>query len=218
MHSVPVVHGFRQALVENPAPSRLGDVALRYEPSMLVGETSRATATWRPTALMVSGLALIVVAIMVLLTASNTVAFAVLSLSAASLAGSVLLARRERRKRGFVANFVTLRLRLDFTTPIAGRPATLWVPFDEVKAVTLLEQGDGLHCLTVDFSDGGSLLREVLVAFIPAPEIDAAARLARVLQGAFGLGSIPPDSPYLSTLSSEPPTPSASTPNDSGPG
>ncbi|MBL8937904.1 MAG: hypothetical protein JNM69_25300 [Archangium sp.] len=210
------MHGFRQALVENPAPSRLGDVALRYEPSMLVGETGRGTETWRPTALMVSGLALIVVAIMVLLTASNTVAFAVLSLSAAALVGSVWWGRRERRKRAFVANFVTLRLRLDFTTPIAGRASTLWVPFDDVKAVALVEQGDGLHCLTVDFADSGAVLREVLVAFIKADELEAAARLARVLQGAFGLGSIPPDSPYLSTQSSAPPTPSTPTPNDAG--
>ncbi len=210
---------FRQALVENPAPSRLGDVGLRYEPSMLVAETARAPQTWRPTALMVTGLALIVVALVLLLTSSESFAFAALSLSASSLIGSVWLARRERRKRGFVANFVTLRLRLDFVTPIAGRASTLWVPFDEVKAVTLLEQGDGLHCLTVDFEDDhGALLREVLVAFIKADELTAAARLARVLEGAFGLGSIPPDSPYLSTLSSEPPTPSPSTPNDLGQG
>lgn len=208
------MHGFRQALVENPAPSRLGDVGLRYEPSMLIGETASGAATWRPTALRVTGLALIAVGLLVLLTSSNTIALAVLSLSAAALVGSVWLARHERRRRGFVANFVTLRLRLDFMTPIAGRPRTLWVPFDDVKTVTLMEQGDGLHCLTVDFADDGAVLREVLVAFIEADELPAAARLARVLEGAFGLGSIPPDSPYLSTLSSELPTPSTSTPND----
>lgn len=212
------MHGFRQALVENPAPSRLGDVGLRYEPSMLIGETPQGAVTWRPTALRVAGFALIAVGLVVLLTSSNTIAFAALSLSAACLVGSVWWARRERRKRGFVANFVTLRLRLDFTTAIAGRASTLWVPFDDVKAVTIIEQGDGLHCLTVDFDDGGAVIREVLVAFIKSDELTAAARLARVLQGAFGLGSIPPDSPYLSTLSSEPPTPSASTPNDPPPG
>lgn len=213
------MHGFRQALVENPAPSRLGDVRLRYEPSMLVGETPPGEVTFRPTALMVAGLALIAAGLVVLLTSSsNALALAVLSLSAACLVGSVWWRRRERRKRGFVANFVTLRLRLDFTTPIAGRPSTLWVPFDAVKAVTLLEQGDGLQCLTVDFADEGAVLREVLVAFIGADELTAAARLARVLEGAFGLGSIPPDSPYLSTLSSGHPTPSTSTPNDPGQG
>lgn len=209
---------FRQALVENPAPSRLGDVRLRYEPSMLVAETARGALTWRPTALMVAGLSLIIVGLVLLLTSSHSFAFTALSLSAASLVGSVWWARREQRKRGFVANFVTLRLRLDFSTPIAGRPRTVWVPFDDVKAVALLEQGDGQHCLTVDFTDDGALLREVLVAFISADELAAARRLARVLEGAFGLGSIPPDSPYLSTLSAEPPTPSSSTPNEGGEG
>lgn len=209
------MHGFRQALVENPAPSRLGDVGLRYEPSMLIGETSQGAVTWRPTALMVTGLALIVMGLVLLLvSSSNSGGFAVLLLAALSLVGSVWWARRERRKRAFVVNFVTLRLRLDFVSAIAGRASTLWVPFDDVKAVTLTEQGDGLHCLTVDFADDGSLLREVLVAFITAEQLPAAARLSRVLQGAFGLGSIPPDSPYLSTLSSELPTPSTSTPND----
>lgn len=181
---------------------------------MLVGETPQGALTWRPTALMVTGLALIVVALVLLLTSTESFAFAALSLSASCLIGSVWWARRERRKRAFVANFVTLRLRLDFVTPIAGRASTLWGPFGEVKAVTMLEQGDGLHCLTVDFEDDGAVVREVLVAFIEATELPSAARLARVLEGAFGLGSIPPDSPYLSTLSSEPPTPSASTPND----
>lgn len=193
---------FRQALADNPAPAKLGDVSLRYEPSMLVGETSTAPATWKPTALAALGVGFVVGAVAALLgIASLWPGAALLSLAAATLLGSVWLSRFERRKRGFVVNFATTTLRLDFVTPLAGRPRTLLVPFDDVKAVGLMEQGDGRSCLTIDFSVQGDVLREALAAFIATDELDQARRLARVLEGAFGLGSIPPDSPYLSTQS-----------------
>jgi len=41
------------------------------------------------------------------------------------------------------------------------------------------------------------MFREVLAAFIGADEDEAAGRVRRVLEGAFGLGAIPPDSPFL---------------------
>lgn len=180
--------GFAQALADNPAPSRLGDVFLRYEPSMLVGETKVDKPTWRPTALVALGLGLLVAGVVMLAFASELVALPFVLGSAGALTGSVWLTRRERRKRGFVLNFATTSLRLDFMTPIAGRPRTIVVHFDHVKAVTLLEQGDGLECLTVDFEHEGDVLREVLVAFIPDGERAAAARFGRLLEAAFGLG------------------------------
>ena len=193
---------FRQALADNPAPAKLGDVWLRYEPSMLVGETSSASGSWRPTALSALGIGLIVLAVAALLVGASTWAgAALLSLAAAALLGSVWLSRFERRKRGFVVNFVTSTLRLDFVTPLAGRPRTLLVPFDDVRALGLMEQGDGRSCLTLDFSLQGAVLREALAAFIGHDELAQARRLSRVLEGAFGLGSIPPDSPYLATQS-----------------
>lgn len=204
---------FRQALADNPAPAKLGDVSLRYEPSMLVGETGAGRVTWKPTALSALGVGFVLAAVSaVVLVESLWPVTALLSLAAAAFLGSVRLSRLERRKRGFVVNFATTTLRLDFMTPLAGKPRTLLVPFDDVKAVALLEQADGRSCLTIDFAIEGELLREALAAFIGDEELDQAHRLARVLEGAFGLGSIPPDSPYLSTQSPAGPAGFAATP------
>lgn len=182
------MHDFRQALRENPAPARLGDVSLRYAPSMLIGETAAPGRTWRPTGLVTLGGALLVVSVALLGVSSELVALPFLVGSAAAFGGSALLLRHERGKRGFVVNYATLTLRLDFATPFAGWPRTLLVPFDDVKALALLEQADGRRCLTVDFALDGALFREVLVAAIPAVELSRADRLVRMLSGAFGLG------------------------------
>jgi hypothetical protein len=206
---------FRQALADNPAPAKLGDVSLRYEPSMLVGETRASPSTWKPWALSALGLGLVLGAVAALLLRdSNWLGAALLSLAAATLLGSVWLSRTERRKRGFVVNFATTTLRLDFVTPLAGRPSTLLIPFDDVKAVGLMAQGDGRWCLTVDFSMERDVLREALAAFIADDDLTQARRLARVLEGAFGLGSIPPDSPYLATQRPAGPAGFAATPAD----
>lgn len=189
--------GFERALEANPAPSRLGDVGLRFAPSMLIGETAARPGTWRPAAMVTLGLGLVSLGMVTLALANEWAAFASIVSGGGLVAGSVWLARFERRKRGFVVNFATSTLRLDFVTPFAGRARTLLVPFDRVAAVELLEQGDGLRCLTVEFAEGEVRLQEVLAAFIGSEEDDAARRLTRVLQGAFGLGEIPPDSPFL---------------------
>lgn len=191
---------FARALRDNPAPTALGDVRLRYAPSMLIGQTPVGPRTWRPVGLATVGIVLVAASVaMVAASWSLGSAGTVLLLGGLSLGGSVHLRRVERRRRAFVVNFGTTSLRLDFVSPIAGHPQTLIVLFDAVQAVTVLEQGDGARCLTVDFTVGEALLREVLVAQVPASDLDALWRLARVLEGAFGLGSIPPNSPYLET-------------------
>ncbi|MDP3502321.1 MAG: hypothetical protein Q8S33_18445 [Myxococcales bacterium] len=206
---------FRQALADNPAPAKLGDVSLRYEPSILVGETRAGHLTWKPPALSAlgGGLVLAAVAALVFVDSLWSVS-ALLSLAAAAFLGSVRLSRLERRKRGFVVNFATTTLRLDFVTPLAGKPRTLLVPFDDVKAVGLVQQADGRSCLTIDFVMEPEVLREALAAFITDDELVQAHRLVRVLEGAFGLGSIPPDSPYLSTQSPAGPAGFEATPAD----
>ncbi len=188
---------FQKRLEQHPAPKRLGDIALRFEPSMLIGETARRLKSWRPTAAWVSGLALVLLAVALLVIGAPEVTAGILAvLAAAAFAAAVRLQRADARRRRFVANFLTTSLRLDFVTPIAGKPRTLVVPFDAVRAVDLLEQGDGLRCLTVDFTVAGGreLLREVLAVNIPPAQVPDAERLQRVLQGAFGLGEPPPGS------------------------
>lgn len=184
---------FADVLESNPAPKALGDVTLRYEPSMLIGETVKSKATWRSSFVWAAGFSLLLFAVGALMLQWDTsIVVVLLAGGAMAMAGAVRLERLEKRQRRFVANFGTVSLRLDFTSPIAGQPRTIVVPFDAVRAAELLPQADGATCLCVDFERDRALLREVLVAHIPESQRAEAERLERVLRGAFGLGSPPP--------------------------
>lgn len=191
---------FADALADNPAPTRLGDIGLRYEPSMLIGETPKGRESLWPTVVWVGAVACLVIALGLLLVGAPLVAIGIMAgLGALGMLANSWLERVDRRQRRFVVNFATNSLRLDFVTPFAGRPRTLVVPFDAVKAVTLLEQAPALWVLTVDFVPPlgrAEVLREVLAAFIPQAQHQDAERLERVLAGAFGLGDVPDDSPW----------------------
>lgn len=199
---------FADTLAAHPAPTRLGDIALRYEPSMLIGETPKVPASLWPTVVWLGGISSLVIAVgLLLVNAPIAPIVIVAALGAVGIAANVWLERVDKRQRRFVANFATNSLRLDFVTPFAGRPRTLVVPFDSVKGLQLLEQGDGLLCLTVDFVPlvgRAEVLREVLAAFIPDAQREDAERLERVLTGAFGLGEIPEDSPFHDTRDEAP--------------
>jgi hypothetical protein len=190
---------FAAALEQHPAPRTLGDVSLRYEPSMLIAETPKPRRTWRPTAAWLVGFSALLVGVGLFLLRVDPVGIiGFVALGALGLLGATWLEQLDKRRRRFVANFGTTSLRLDFTSPIAGRPRTIVVHFDQVRAVDLVVQADGAHCLTVDFvptPGSAQVLREVLVAYVPTSQLDDAARLHRVLQGAFGLGEVPADSP-----------------------
>lgn len=189
---------FADALETHQAPAVLGDVSLRYEPSMLIGETAAPPRTVRPIATWTGGLSALLLGAGLLLTAAPFALSAGLIVAGGALIGAgVWLERLERRRRRFVANFATNSLRLDFATPVAGYARTLVVPFDAVKALALVDQEDGSRCLLVDFTVGATTLREVLVAFIPRAQDVEAERVERVLRGAFGLGSPPKDSPLF---------------------
>lgn len=184
---------FADVLESNPAPRALGDVRLRYEPSMLIGETTKGLGTWRSSLVWAAGFSFLVFSVGALVLQWDTsVVLTLLVLGGLLVAAAVHLERLEKRQRRFVANFGTVSLRLDFTSPIAGYPRTLVVPFDAVRAAELLQQEDGAACLCVDFEKDRALLREVLVAHIPESQRAEAERLERVLKGAFGLGTPPP--------------------------
>ena len=190
---------FENALADNPAPRRLGDIVLRYESSMLIGETPRARRSAKPTVAWAMGLSALVATLGTFVArAPIGLTALLLCLGALGLAVATRLEILERRSRRFVMNFATTSLRLDFVTPFVGHPKTLVVPFDAVRAVGLSGQADGAWCLTVDFEPSQrspGLFREVLAAFILPDELEQAHRLRRVLEGAFGLGTPPHDSP-----------------------
>lgn len=187
---------FQSALEAQRATSRLGDVWLRYEPSMLVGETPKPRQSVRPTVLWIGGVAALLLGVAALLVSAPLVVVGLLiMLGATGLVGASWLERLEKRQRRFVLNFQTVSLRLDFASPIAGAPQTLVVPFDDVTDLQLVPQVDGTRCLVVDFRLDDKVLREVLVAYIGEKDLEAAERLERVLHGAFGLGEAPGDDP-----------------------
>lgn len=189
---------FADVLATHQAPAAVGDVSLRYEPSMLIGETAAPRRSIRPTFTWTLGVSSLLLGVGVLLGDAAVGLGVGLVLGGGALLGAAAwLERLEKRRRRFVANFATNSLRLDFATPVAGYARTLVVPFDAVKALALVEQEDGARCLLVDFTVGPATLREVLVAFIPASQDAEAERLERVLRGAFGLGEPPKDSPLF---------------------
>ncbi len=181
-----------EAMLEQTRPlSRLGDVRFEYDGAVWVGQATRPSRGWGPVAAL--GVALITA-----IGAIAVLGFAPPSQShwSAWLAGAAAIAfvaagvleQRERRQRRFVLIFPSETLRLDFSTPLAGRPRSLHVPFDQVLDVQPFEQGDGRGGLYVEFQDsGGQRYREVLVAHISAEQEDARERLRRFLSNAFGL-------------------------------
>lgn len=192
---------FQEALAENPAPRRLGDVSIRYEPSLLIGEADRPPRGLLFATALVVGVAFAVGTAGALLTnQSNTLVGLCAAATGAAFFACVQLDQIARRQRRFVLNFGTTSLRLDFSTPILNHPRTLVVHFDGVKDCAVITQGDGQLAITVDFlltPDSPTLLREVLVANVPAAQEAAAQRLHHTLSAAFGLGEVPADSPAL---------------------
>lgn len=191
----PKAH-FSAALASRTAIEKLGDISLRYEPSMLIGETEKLKRSAVPSLAWTGGFALLLLALAALLLPEGAlVAALLLGLAALAITFAVRIERHEKRQRRFVANFATYSLRLDFTSPIAGKPRTLVVPFDDVKDVRVLEQGDGQRVLIVEFLYEGTRLQDALVAFVPESQLKELERLERVLHDAFGLGEVPADSP-----------------------
>ena len=193
---------FDEALAQNPAPKRLGDISLRYDTSILVGEADRTHRGLSITVAVLSGIAAGLGTVGALIVGAGTAVIAATALSSAGAFGlAAWLDQLSRRQRRFVLNFGTTSLRLDFSTPFANRPRTLVVHFDGVRDCAIYTQADGRLALTVDFvmsKHSEEVLREVLVANIPLAEEEAAHRLHRVLTGAFGLGEKPAQGPSTS--------------------
>lgn len=188
----PMPGSFADALAGNPVPRRLGDVSIRYEPSLLIGEADRTPRGLTFGTALVVGTAFAAAAILGLLAdvSSSLIGGCTLAAGLAFFA-AVQLDQRARRQRRFVLNFGTTSLRLDFSTPFTNHPRTFVVHFDGVRDCALIEQADGKKAITVDFvtsPTSPTVLREALVAHIAPADDDAAARFHRTLHGAFGLG------------------------------
>jgi hypothetical protein len=173
-------------------PRVLGDITLRYEPSLLIGETTlRRSSVWTST-LAACGLLVITSAfLLILFSQAHLAAGGLLGVGGGLLWASAWSGQHDRRHRRFVANFETNSLRLDFVSSWRMTSKTLNVPFSSVTAVEFLEHDASTRSLCVEFEikarDSG-LHRETLAAFLTEADISGAERLRRTLEKAFGVG------------------------------
>lgn len=186
---------FADALEENPAPRRLGDIRLRYEPGRLLGE-SLPPSFWRrqlPGTLLLLAAMCASGAVVAVLWGGGDRGLSTVELAlgglAAALVGLALWMEARLGRRRFVLHFPTERLRLEQLRWAPGATRVEWVPFDEVFAVEVVERATRRYALVVAWRSGGKgeERRAVLVEHIGAGEEDALFRVWRLLHNAFGL-------------------------------
>jgi hypothetical protein len=191
---------FTDALDQNPAPQRLGDVRLRYEPGRLMGE-SLPPSFWERqlpgTCLVVAALCALGALVGVLLESQHLpVLSLVLGAVALALVGLALRLEGRLGRRRFVLHFATETLRLDELRWAPGASRTEQVHFDAVRAVEVVERAPRRYALVVAWSEappqGGAqeeqpLRRAVLVEGVRPDEEEALVRVWRLLHNAFGL-------------------------------
>lgn len=190
---LPVEHqrsAFADVLATHTMPPRLGDVTLRLDTPLLVGEAQRPRLQWLGEivfwALGASGTVIAVAS--VLLGAATPVATVLTGIAVALLGIAMYVERRAQKRRAFIINFEAKTLRLDFSTPLTGMPRTWIGGLEQVKDLSLLTLPDGMSALIIDI-DGEKRFREVLVAALTARELEPAKMLVRALSNAFGLES-----------------------------
>jgi hypothetical protein len=196
---------FKQALEKNAVPRRLGDVALQYETTMLVGRADKPPRGLYASIALVAGFAFGLATVASILTREESTVVAAFALPAViGFVAAAWLEQRDRRQRAFAVDFVQHALRLDFSTPLSGMPRTLKIPFEQVRDVALQAIG-GKQVLTVDFEQWGGLYREVLAANVPAEQLADAERVRRMVRAAVGLEKPPEPKPEPQSV--EPPKP-----------
>jgi hypothetical protein len=189
------VASFTNALENNPAPRRLGDVRLRYEPGQLWGE-SLPPSFWRrqlPGACLVLGALSAAGAVVGVLMGSRDTALPAMPLLLGALAAALVgvtswLEGRLGRRR-FVLHFATRRLRLEQLRWSSRATRTEWVPFEQVCAVEVVEHAPRHYALVVAWRPDawGEARRAVLVEHVRGHEEEALLRVWRLLHNAFDL-------------------------------
>jgi len=169
-------------------PRRLGNVRLRYDAELLIGERVPPldAGALIPDVLLLAGLAAGVVAVATLVAPGlrkdhvwGTLIAAVLA-AAVTIAGLVLGGLR-RGRRGFVVNFDQHTVRVDEPGGLRIRSATTLVPFRDVEGVRVVERGPGRWALAMVLKE-----REVLLLDLALEgELDQLDRLCRMLEASF---------------------------------
>ncbi|RKG69223.1 hypothetical protein D7V80_09810 [Corallococcus sp. CA054B] len=188
-YALPV--SFEDALRENRVPPRLGDVRLFYDGGRLVGESLPPAWTLRllPTLLVVLAAVCTGVGfwLLVLDTARTPGAATLLLVLAGGLVGGALMLEARLRRRRFVLHFKTESLRLETLAWAPGAARTEVFPFDDVRAVHIVQPPKGGYALVVEYGPETAPRRALLVRDVRAKESDTLYRVWRLLHNAFGL-------------------------------
>lgn len=165
----------------------MGEVRLRFEESLLIGERPRVGAPL-PELFGVGAIACGVGALASLLTDGPfALAVALVLLAAGLTAASVISRGRLRTPFRFILNFATETLRLD-APGRTGRVDSELIPFDSVRDLRVAPTAHRRFGLVLDYAHSdGSTKSAWLVQQSPAAEIETLRRVWRILRHAFGL-------------------------------
>ena len=187
---------FERALQENPPPAgQVGDIHLRYEPPVLIGETARPperALRWGQW-LLGGGALFGLVCLAVLMTDGPVpVAMALAAVSCALCAAGLRLDGRAKARRRFLLHFGNETLRVD-SPSASARVLTRTVPFDDVTDLYVLVDPDGTASLLVEarFKAEAPPSASLLVDGVPRAQHESLQRLWATLRSAFGLRPAP---------------------------
>ena len=182
---------FEDALRENRVPPRLGDVRLFYDGGRLVGESLPPPWTLRllPTLFvaLAAGCTGVGLLLLVLDKGRTPGGAALLLLLAGALVGAALVTEARLRRRRFVLHFKTESLRLETLAWAPGAARTETFPFDDVRAVHIVQPPKGGYALVVEYGPEAAPRRALLVRDVRPQESDTLYRVWRLLHNAFGL-------------------------------
>jgi hypothetical protein len=182
---------FEDALRENRVPPLLGDVRLFYDGGRLVGESLPPSWTLRLVPSLCVGLAglcaVLGVGLLVLHPSRTPIAPAVMLVLTAAFIGGALATEARVRRRRFVLHFKTESLRLETLAWAPGATRAETLPFDDVRAVHIVQPPQGGYALVVEYGPESAPKRALLVQAVAQRESDTLYRVWRLLHNAFGL-------------------------------
>ncbi len=182
---------FAAALSQVQFPAAVGDVTLRYETSLFIGETRPRRSTWWPSLALSGGIFFgAALTIATLLRQSSLLQLGWLAATAGCFGAHTWLRRRQRERRRFVLNFALGTLRLDFASAVILSPQTVVVAFDSIVALERLQVSAENQALVIELNGGstrGQHFKEVLVASVQPQEYQQLDTLEAFLHNAFGL-------------------------------
>jgi len=189
---------FSEALSSRTAPRRVGDVRLRFDGDVLIGEAvrGRGAVAAAPEISFVLGLACALATAVSVLASSELglVPLALLAcLSVLFVVAGIYLQGKARGRRGFVLHFAAHTLRIDRPSGPWSRPRSWTVPFDCIRVAGVTRRGPRDYGIEIEYAppEEGEPRTELLVAGIRGRELEDAHRVAEMMRAAFGLSGEP---------------------------